>query len=306
MLNTKVKNQMLGVFLLLLAALIWGIAFVAQSEAMNYIGPFTMNGTRTLLATLFLFGASFVSDKIKGKKFTLLGSTNKDTNKNLLLGGIFCGIALTTATSFQQIGIIDTTVGKAGFLTTLYIVIVPLFGLFLGKKVAWNGWVGVVLATVGMFLLCIHEQVAFQKGDVLMIICAFAFAIHILIIDKYAPLVDGIRLSMIQFAFCAVISLILAFIFEKPNLNDILRGWLPVVYAGIMSAGVGYTLQIIGQKFVPSHIAPLLLSFESVFALLAGAVILKEKMILQEYFGCALVFIAVILAQITFKKVDKK
>ena len=125
MLNTKVKNQMLGVFLLLLAALIWGIAFVAQSEAMNYIGPFTMNGTRTLLATLFLFGASFVSDKIKGKKFTLLGSTNKNTNKNLLLSGIFCGIALTIATSFQQIGIIDTTVGKAGFLTTLYIVIVP-------------------------------------------------------------------------------------------------------------------------------------------------------------------------------------
>jgi len=294
------RDMVLGAILLLIASIIWGSAFVAQSTAMDHIGPFTMNGLRSLLAFLFLLPVALVADKIKGKKPTLLGTNDKGERKTLLIGGLMLGLLVTVASTIQQIGIIYTTVGKAGFLTTLYIVIVPILGLFLKKRVKFNVWIAVVLSLIGMYLLCLKESFSIGMGDALIIISAFFFAIHILLIEKYSPISDGIRLSCIQFFVCAVVCLTAALIFENPEWESIKSAAVSIAYAGILSAGVGYTLQIIGQKTVPSHIAPLIMSLESVFSVLAGVIILKETMQWREIVGCVIIFIAITLTQITF------
>ena len=293
------KNSLL----LLLTSFIWGVAFVAQSVGGEAVGCFTFNGVRSLIGALVLIPVIFFLDAQKKKE---LGEEKfqeqKGDFKTLLTGGICCGVMLCIASNFQQFGISFTTVGKAGFITAMYILIVPILGLFMKKKVSMKVWFGVVLATIGLYMLCMtSESFSLSKGDFLVLICAGFFSLHILIIDYFSPKADGVRMSCIQFFVCGIISMIIAFIFEQPNLGDILSGWLPILYAGILSCGVAYTLQIVGQKNMDPTVASLILSLESVFSVLAGWVILNQKLSGRELFGCGLMFLAIIMAQLPEK-----
>ena len=299
--NASKRNQIIGIILLVLTSFIWGTAFVAQSDAMDHIGPMTMNGLRTLLAAVVLFPLIFVSDKIKGKKPSLLGTEDKTQKKKVLLYGLLCGIAITFASTIQQWGIKYTSVGKSGFLTTLYVVFAPLIGLLLGKKINWNGWVAVVLAMAGMFLICIEKNEPLNIGDLLVVISAIFFAIHILFVDKFIHETDGIRLSCMQFIVCGVTCLVGALIFEEIEIKAIINASFSIIYTGVFSAALGYTLQIVAQRWVAPHIAPLIMCLESVFALFAGILLRHENLHTQVYWGCVLVFVAIILAQIQFK-----
>ncbi len=287
------KYALRSSFLLFLAAFIWGVAFVAQSVGMDYMGPFSFNGARFLMGSAVLLPLVYVRRK-KDKENNISRAGLKIT----LTGGICCGIALCSAALLQQFGIIETTVGKAGFITTLYIIIVPIMGIFLKKKVPGKVWIGAVLAAFGMYLLCMSEEFALSRGDTYVFICAILFSIHILVIDYFSPRADGVELSCLQFLTAGIISSILALVFEKPELSGFIDGIIPLAYAGIMSSGVAYTLQIVGQKDLDPTIASLILSLESVVSMLAGWVILGQELTSRELFGCVLVFGAVILVQL--------
>ena len=296
-------GQMKNSLLLLLTAFIWGVAFVAQSVGGEAVGCFTFNGVRSLIGAVVLLPVIYFLDVQKKKE---LGEEKfleqKGDKKTLLLGGICCGVMLCIASNFQQFGISFTTVGKAGFITAMYILIVPILGLFMKKKVGIKVWLGVVLATIGLYMLCMtSESFSLSKGDFLVLICAGFFSLHILIIDYFSPKVDGVRMSCIQFFVCGVISTAIAFIFENPSFSSILSGWLPILYAGVLSCGVAYTLQIVGQKNMDPTVASLILSLESVFSVLAGWVILHQTLSVRELFGCVLMFLAIILAQLPEK-----
>ena len=296
-------KQMKNSLLLLLTAFIWGVAFVAQSVGGEAVGCFTFNGVRSLIGAVVLLPVIYFLDVQKKKE---LGEEKfleqKGDKKTLLLGGICCGVMLCIASNFQQFGISFTTVGKAGFITAMYILIVPILGLFMKKKVGIKVWLGVVLATIGLYMLCMtSESFSLSKGDFLVLICAGFFSLHILIIDYFSPKVDGVRMSCIQFFVCGVISTAIAFIFENPSFSSILSGWLPILYAGVLSCGVAYTLQIVGQKNMDPTVASLILSLESVFSVLAGWVILHQTLSVRELFGCVLMFLAIILAQLPEK-----
>ena len=214
-----------------------------------------------------------------------------------------CGLALGVASCLQQVGIKYTTVGKAGFITAMYIVIVPILGLFLGKKVGVKLWLSVIIAIAGLYLLCMSGSLTLQKGDLLVILCAFAFSVHIMVIDHFSPLTDGVKMSCIQFFVAGLVSLIPMFIAEgAPASGDLLRSWMPVLYCGVLSSGVAYTLQIIGQRGVNPTIASLVLSLESVISVLAGWAILHQTMSVREILGCVLMFAAIILAQLPDRK----
>ena len=294
-------GQMKNSLLLLLTSFIWGVAFVAQSVGGEAVGCFTFNGVRSLIGAFVLIPVIYFLDNQKKKE---LGEEKfleqKGDSKTLLLGGVCCGVMLCIASNFQQFGISFTTVGKAGFITAMYILIVPILGLFMKKKVGVKVWLGVVLATIGLYMLCMtSESFSLSKGDFLVLICAGFFSLHILIIDYFSPKVDGVRMSCIQFFVCGIISVIIAFIFESPSLSAILSGWLPILYAGVLSCGVAYTLQIVGQKNMDPTVASLILSLESVFSVLAGWLILNQTMTLREFSGCGLMFLAIILAQLS-------
>ena len=296
-------GQMKNSLLLLLTAFIWGVAFVAQSVGGEAVGCFTFNGVRSLIGAAVLIPVIYFLDAQKKKE---LGEKKfleqKGDNKMLLLGGICCGVMLCIASNFQQFGISFTTVGKAGFITAMYILIVPILGLFMKKRVGAKVWLGVVLATIGLYMLCMtSESFSLSKGDFLVLICAGFFSLHILIIDYFSPKVDGVRMSCIQFFVCGVISTAIAFVFENPSFSAILSGWLPILYAGVLSCGVAYTLQIVGQKNMDPTVASLILSLESVFSVLAGWVILHQTLSMRELFGCVLMFLAIILAQLPEK-----
>lgn len=298
------KEQMKNSLLLLLTAFIWGVAFVAQSVGGEAVGCFTFNGVRSLIGAIVLIPVIFFLD---GQKKKELGEEKfleqKGDKKTLILGGICCGVMLCIASNFQQFGISFTTVGKAGFITAMYILIVPIFGLFMKKKVGAKVWIGVVLATIGLYMLCMtSESFSLSKGDFLVLICALFFSLHILIIDYFSPKVDGVRMSCIQFFVCGVISTAIAFVTESPSLHSILSGWLPILYAGVLSCGVAYTLQIVGQKNMDPTVASLILSLESVFSVLAGWVILNQTLSGREILGCILMFLAIILAQLPEKQ----
>ena len=291
-----------GVFMLTLCSLIWGTAFIAQSVGAEYLEPLSFNCARSILATIFLFPCFLFFDKLAGKKPSLWGTENPSARKKLLRGGIICGLALTIASLFQQLGMAYTTVGKGGFITSLYIVIVPILGsLAFKSKVNILQWISVLIATVGMYFICINEAFTINKGDMYILICAFCFSIHILCIESVIQGLDGVRLSFIQFAVCSLINGILMFIFEAPSWENLSLAWEAVAYAGIMSSGVAYTLQIVGQKNMDPTVASLILSLESVFSALAGWVILGQKLSPKELIGCALVFAAVLLAQMPQK-----
>lgn len=288
----KIRN----IILLFLTALIWGMAFVAQSVSMDYIQPLTFICIRFFIGGLFLLPFIFIMDKKKNEDMRQIDKTEAN-KKTLLIGGIICGIFLFGGSFFQQVGIQYTTVGKAGFLTAFYIIIVPLLGLFLKKKCPPLTWCGVAISLVGLYFLCMTESLILQKGDALVFIGAFMFAGQIMAIDYYNPMVDGVRLSCIQFFTAGIIGFVGMLLFEQPQLSAILGAAGPILYTGIMSSGVGYTLQIIGQKGIHPAVAALILSLESVFSALSGFLFLHQGMSGRELLGCGLMFLAIILAQ---------
>ncbi len=281
--------------LLALTALIWGAAFVAQSVGMDYVEPFTFNAVRSVLG-----GAVLVPLVIYRRRSS--GRAAAGGGRAMWVGGILCGVALCVASCLQQFGIAQTTVGKAGFITALYIVIVPLLGIFVGKRVRAAVWLSVLIAVAGMYLLCINESFSIGTGDALIMLCALAFSLHILIIDYFSPRADGVALSCIQFFTCGILSGAGMFLFESPSLDAIFSAWASILYAGVMSCGVAYTLQIVAQKNVNPVVASLILSLESVFSVLSGWVILGEALSPRELTGCALVFAAILLAQLPERK----
>lgn len=291
------SKAVLGNILLIITAFIWGCAFVAQSIGMDYVEPFTFNGTRCVIGGLVLVIVNLFSDIVKKKK-GIYKNIEGDEKKDLIKGGLVCGIVLFVASTVQQFGIAQTTVGKAGFISVLYIIIVPFIGLFLKHKLPKRIVPCCILAVIGLYLLCLKESLSLDKGDFTVLISTFAFAIHILVIDYYAPRVDCIKLSCLQFLVAGIISVVFMFIFEKPDINSILKAWLSLIYAGALSGGVGYTLQTVAQKWTAPSVASLLMSFESVFAVLAGAIVLSQIPSPSEIFGCALMFIAIILIQL--------
>ena len=294
-------NQMRQVVFPILAAFIWGTAFVAQDLCADSIGAFAFNATRYFIAVLALLVVILISDKLKKNKPTLTAQEKKAANKQLWLGGLCCGAALAIASNFQQAGLVaGTDAGKAGFITALYVVLVPVFGLFFKRKVSLPTWIAVVLSVVALYLLCIKGSFSLAPGDLLVLVCAVCFAVHILVIDHFTAYCDGVKLSCLQFLFAGIISTICMFIFEDVDFAAILSCALPLLYVGIFSCGVGYTLQILAQKDSNPTVVTILLSLESVFAVIAGAIILKQQMTVREYIGCAIMFAAVILAQIQF------
>ena len=307
------NKQLRGTIYILIATIIWGSCFVAQSA--STIGPFTYQGVRSMIGALFLVVLSFVLDTFSKNKQQVM----KWTDKTLLKGGFVCGLILFGAMNLQQFGIhLGTEPGKAGFITAMYILIVPIIGLFLKKKVQVNVWLGIAIAVVGLFMLCINPSEGFklQQGDICVILCAVVFAFHITAVDYYAPKVDGVKLSCIQFIVAGGISCICMILFEEPKVGEIIDNTVPVLYAGIGSSGIAYTLQIIGQKYSPPTLASLAMSFESVFAVLSQVVVTfvvylagKGELVLptsRELVGCAVMFAAIMLAQIEFPKRRKQ
>jgi len=289
--------------MLLITAFIWGSSFVAQSKGLDYVGPFTFNTVKNIIGGFFLIPIIMVIDKIKMKN-QLTDQQFKEEkvmNKTLIIGGILCGIALYAGCSLQQFGLLYTTAGKSGFITALYIVIVPLLGIFFKNRITLKVWISVVVAIFGFYLLCITENFNINKGDIITLICALFFSIHILLIDYFAPRVDGVRMSCIQFFICGIISFFSMIIFEEPSISSILSAWLPLAYAGFLSCGVAYTLQVIAQKDTEPVIASLIMSLEAVFAALSGWLILHEVLSVQEFIGCILVFVAIVITQLPSK-----
>ena len=275
----KIRNS----FFLFLTAFIWGTAFVAQSVGMDYVGPYTFICVRSFIAGIVLLPCIVILQKINPKEtVSRTRSEKKRYRKTLVAGGVLCGLALGVASCLQQIGIQYTTVGKAGFITAFYIIIVPVLGLFFGKRCRLNIWIGVILALFGLYFLCMTEGFSIGYGDAMVFFCALVFSIHILVIDYFTELVDGVKMSCIQFFVSGIVSGIGMILFEKPDPSSILAAWLPILYAGVLSSGVGYTLQIVGQKGINPTVASLILSLESVISVLAGMLVLGEKLNQRE------------------------
>ncbi len=324
------KIQMRQSLLLLLTATIWGVAFVAQSVGMEYVGPLTFSCVRSLLGGIVLIPciwflgrherashpgrevSRYKAGKSQGERAVQKekGKRDKGADRELLAGGMICGLLLCLASNFQQFGIAHTSVGKAGFITALYIVIVPILGLLFHKKCRPLIWLGVCLAVAGLYFLCmaggdaqaaagqIFPGIPIGKGDFLVFICALLFSGHILAIDYFTERVDGVKMSCIQFWVCGIVSGIGMFLAEEPHFPAILMAWKELLYAGVMSCGVAYTLQIVGQKGMDPTVASLILSLESVISALAGLFILGQKLSGAEILGCILMFAAIVLAQL--------
>ena len=298
------KQQIKSSLILLLTATIWGVAFVAQSVGMEYIGPFTFNAIRCVLGGLVLIPVILV---LKKKKETGAENQEKEDKKTLWAGGIACGVILCIASNLQQFGIMEASVGKSGFFTALYIVMIPVIGIFIGKRPGIKLWFCVALAVVGMYLLCMKEgSFTIERADIMLLLCALVFSFHILVVDYFSPKVDGVKMSCIQFFVCGELSAVGMLFTETPDISNIKPAWLPLLYAGLLSCGVGYTLQIVGQKGINPVIASLIMSLESVISALAGWVILGQVLLPKEILGCVLMFVAIIITQIPIgnKKTD--
>lgn len=284
--------------MLMLTALIWGVAFVAQSVGMDYIGPFTFNAARFVMGGVILIPCIFLIRRINGRQKETVPGEQASRRKTGIIGGMCCGTALFVASAFQQIGVSHTTVGKAGFITSLYIIVVPILGMFLKKKVASTVWLSVVVATLGMYLLCMGDgSMSIGKGDMYVFIGSICFAFHIMIIDYFSPKADGVFMSCIQFFTAGALALCPTLLVEQPTVSSLLAAWAPVLYAGVMSCGVAYTMQVVAQKDTDPVIASLILSLESVFSVIAGWLLLGQVLSAREMFGCAMVFGAILMAQ---------
>ena len=291
--NLKIRNTLL----LFLTAAIWGVAFVAQDEGMNYVKPFTFNAIRCIIGALVLLPVIFVRDRSNP-------SPQKWSDKKLLKGGVLCGLALCVASGLQQYGInlSDESVGKAGFITAFYIVLVPIAGFLIGKKCSPLVSIAVVIAAVGLYLLCIPKGEVFSvaPADALLFGCALVFTVQILLVDHYSPKSDGVKLACLEFATCGVVFTFLALIFDARSfdISDVLSAWLPILYAGALSCGVAYTLQIVAQKGLNPTFASIVMSFESCISVLAAWMIQGKVMSARQMIGCAVMFAAIVLAQL--------
>ena len=302
----KKNRKMLGNLLLLLTAMIWGTAFVGQRVGMDSIEPVTFNAARMWLAAaaIGLVAVLTVKKSDSQDKKPVSGLTDtrdkaQERRKNTIIGGICCGSFLTAASLFQQMGVVYTTAGKAGFITAMYMLLVPIINfVFFKKKNTWLVWTGVLVGVFGMYLLCITDGFSLTYGDTLVCICALLFSGHILCCDHFVQLGNPIRISAIQFATAAVISTIAAFVAEEPSWQKIASAAVPILYCGIVSGGIGYTLQMVAQRYTDPTIASLLMSLESVFAVIAGALLLGERMTARELAGCVIMFAAIVLVQI--------
>lgn len=299
--NTKLKGNLI----LLLTALVWGISFISQSKGVERISPVTFNGVRCMLGALVLLPVIGIIDGNKKKK----GIPVKGFDKTLLIGGILCGTFLCLASTLQTAGMIYTSPGKSGFITALYMIIIPILGLFMGKRPSPTILLSVLIATAGMYLMCIDSAFTINKGDILTLICAFLFSGHILAIDYFSPKVDGVKLACLQFFVSGVLNLTYMFLFETPELSPILDCWGSIGYSGIMSCGVAYTLQIVGQKYTDPTSASIIMSLESVFATLSTVILIAlgwdltgGALTLREITGCVLMFAAIILVQLPEKR----
>lgn len=286
------EGHLRGSAVLLLAAFIWGTALVAQRVGMEHIGPFAFNAARFLIGAAVLL--PIMVARKRRKENPPAGGVS---GMALAAAGGICGLILFVTASLQQIGILYTSAGKAGFLTALYIVIVPGFELFLVRRLPWQTGGGVMVAVIGMYLLCMQETLALGKGDALVLLCAVSTAAHIVLIGRIAPRVDSVKLSCIQFAACGGLSLLVSFLFERPGWDGLLMAWVPVMYTGVLSCGVAYTLQTLGQRSVPPVVASLILSLEAVFSVMAGWFLLGERLSVREGAGCTLILAAIICVQ---------
>ena len=284
------KKELRANVLLLLTAAIWGLAFVAQRMGSDHLGAFAFNGIRFAIGSISLVPLIIILNK-KNKYESC-------ESKNIIKYGIIAGIVLFGAASLQQAGVAYTTAGKAGFITGLYMVIVPVLGIFIKQRVGKNTWIGIALAVIGLYMLSVNEEFSISKGDFLVLLSSVLWAIHILLIDNFSKKVDSLKLSSVQFAACSILSFIVAWIFEDFSLHNVQLAIIPILYGGIFSVGIAYTLQVVAQKDAkPSH-AAILLSTESVFAVIGGTILLGESLGVKEAFGCILIFIAIIIAQI--------
>ena len=295
------KQKMKGNFLLLITAFVWGVSFISQSKGVETISPCAFNGIRSVLGGLVLLPVIAVTDIIRKRK----GIEVQKLNKKLVAGGIICGVLLCAASTVQTAGMVYTSPGKAGFITALYMIIVPIIGLLTGKRPRPAILLAVLIATAGLYLMCINSKLTINKGDVMVLVCAFLFAGHILAIDYFSPRVDGVKLACLQFFVCGIINLIWVLLFENPQLEPILGCSIAIGYSGIMSCGVAYTLQIVGQKYTDPTSASILMSLESVFAVLATVVLVAcgweltgGALTAREITGCVLMFAAIILVQL--------
>lgn len=285
------KHILKGNLILLLTAVIWGISFVSQRVGMEYIKPNTFNGLRTILGALVLVPFILVREKT--------GKSRTSNRKQLLIGGLICGVLLCLASTLQTWGMVYTTSGKSGFITAMYMIFVPIIGLFLGKRIRLFTVLGIASGVVGMYLLSMGgSSLTFNKGDLLTLICAVLFAFHIMVIDRLSGEVDGVKLSCLQFFVSGTLNVIVMFLFEHPDWSLVRSCTVPILYSGILSCGVAYTLQIIGQQYTEPTPASIIMSLESVFAVLAGWVLLQEALLPREILGCILMFAAIIVVQL--------
>lgn len=289
-----------GNLMLLLTALIWGSAFVAQRSGMEYIGPFTFNAVRCFIGAIVLLPVILILDSGRKRRGLSLPRTKKE-RRALITAGVLCGLILFVASSLQQIALVHTAAGKTGFITALYIVFVPVLGLFIGKRVPLNVWVSVLVAVVGLYFLCLTEELSISGWDILVLMCAIAFSVHILAIDHYSTRVDGIKMACMQYFVCGIISVFPMLLTETPKLGDIAPVWFQLFYAGAFSCGIAYTLQIMAQRYTEPAVASLLMSVEAVFALLAGLLLLGEQLTEREWMGCFFMFTAILLSQLPEK-----
>lgn len=300
--------------MLILTALIWGSAFVAQKSGMELLGPLSFNCIRLFIGGTVLIPVIKILNKFNSGKNTETNDNKtleekRNERKTLFIGGASCGIVLMIAACLQQTGLMYTTAGKGGFITALYVILVPIFGLFLGKKVRPILWLCVVASAIGLYLLCMPAGGGFGElntGDLLVALCAIFFALHIMVIDHFSPKVDGVKMSCIQFFVAGFLSLLFIWIdpligYSLPTVDTVLASWLPIMYVGVLSCGAAYTLQIVAQADTDPTIASMILCLESVFAVLAGIVLLGEAMSLRETFGCIIMFAAIIVAQLPGK-----
>ena len=294
------NKKVIGNLLLTITAIIWGTAFVAQRVGMESIEPITFTAARMYLAFFAVGLVSLISGR--KEKEVLASRTREEARsykKNTILGGICCGFFLVTATIFQQMGLVYTSAGKAGFITALYILLVPIISFFFFKKKnTWLVWFAVLIGVAGMYLLCMNEGFYLAHGDSLVCVCAFLFSGHILSCDYFTDKGNPLRISAIQFLTASLISTVLAFLMESPAADKIISAAIPILYCGIVSGGIGYTLQMVAQRYTDPVVASLLMSLESVFAVIAGALLIQERMSLRELTGCIVIFIAIILVQI--------
>lgn len=299
------KKETKGSLLLLLTAFIWGMGFVAQTSAMDAVEPYTFLGIRFLIGSAVLLPVIIINDGIHKKKGTYKKMDSQE-RKILILGGVLCGMALFGGAALQQLGIVcGAETGKAGFLTAMYILIVPILGIFLKKKVGVKIWLCVLVAVVGIYFLSVKNGFSIYKEDFLLLACAFAFSIQIMLVDYFVPKTDAVRLSALQFFVVGIIGTVIMFIKESPDIHSIMEAAVPILYAGIFASGAGYTLQVVGQQYARPTEASLIMSLESAFALLGGIVILHQLPDAREYIGMALMFAAIIVSQIDFTKFRK-